>query len=152
MAEQLSLKGRPETGKSAAVILLWVSGDGHRGISPSGAGRSAFSRRLQVPAELPMPPLSTCQLAHVSPSRSANHPVSGSPFEPGALWSTEPLGLQLLAPCPRVNLSTGQLIQKSLLHFCTGAPLRFAPLHITPFLSANRQYLGAYALRRTGSS
>ena len=57
-----------------------MSGDGHRDISYPGASRSAFGSRLQVPAELPMPPLSTCQLAHVSPSRSANHPVSGFPL------------------------------------------------------------------------
>ena len=47
-----ALKGRPETGKFASGIFLWVTGDGHRGISPSGVGRSAFGSRLQVPAAI----------------------------------------------------------------------------------------------------
>jgi hypothetical protein len=41
---------RPETGEFAADFFLRVSGDGHQGISPSGVSRSAFSRRLRVPA------------------------------------------------------------------------------------------------------
>ena len=43
----------------------------------------------------------------------ANHPVSGSPLSPCALWSTEPLGLRAsrrCLPCPPANLPTCQLV------------------------------------------
>ena len=59
--------------------------------------------------------------------RDSNHvPTSRQPSIPSGLRF--PLELVRCIPCPPVNLSTGQRIQNSPLHFCTGALLRFAPL------------------------
>ena len=44
------LKGRPETGMFAAVMINRMSGDGHRGLGLSGASHSTFGSRLQIPA------------------------------------------------------------------------------------------------------
>ena len=68
-----------------------VTGDGHRGLSRSGASRSAFGSQLQ---------------AHADDGRDADARVADSR---GRHPSPE-----LVAP----------------LHFCTGAWLRFAPLHL----------------------
>ena len=44
------LKGRPETGMFAAVMINRMSGDGHLGLSLSGVSCSAFGSRLRAPA------------------------------------------------------------------------------------------------------